>query len=1690
MRSLDRVWRPRTPRQRLVAAATIGTVVIASAILVGQPSPPAAQSPSPVVSPPASPPPSTAPVAWSALQLTPFADVASLVPTAADRAGVAVDSAFVLTSLEGDDPTDLASRLEVSPGIAFAVTALHDSPAVRIQPAAPLIAGEHYRFVLRAPDGSPAGSWAFAARAPLRVESTIPGDRTTSVPLDTGIEVTFDQSGAGAIDESFSIEPAVSGRFEQHGRTQVFVPSKLEPATLYTVTIKSGVPLEGAPDLAMPVDHVFRFETEEVSGATAPWFRFGRDVVEMSPVEAPILAIQPVDPSGNDPGTIPAQIAVSVYRLPSLASATTVLRSYLDAPRWTSWTDPRMETAGLPLAVRFEAQAEPIADSAERILRFPARLPAGWYVVEIEGTRSAQAFLQVTPVSAWVTVAVDRTLVWANDTATGGAIAAATVDVVGGSRLGVTDPTGLLLAPTPTALVPPAEIGKDDRGDPGPLMVVRNPSGQAVIVPFHLPTYGGAYRGEWWSDNRMFDDSSWSLLFSDRALYRQDDAIQAWGFVRNRTDGRVPTAVELRLIRQDAADLASPPVMARVSVAPDAVGAFHGSMTLRDAPIGGYLLQALVDGRVATSEWIEVTVIRKPTYQLSITPDRHAVISGTVVAATLEARFFDGLPVPSLPLRVYQNSTDSVATSDRTGRAKVDLMPQSEPDTESPSHWSAYVTPARPEAAPSDAGASLLVFPTGIHLVGDGVVKATRLELTGGVHQVDLARLDREIAAGDWNGNPDGAPVAGRAVRAVVTELIPVQRQVGTEYDFINKVVTPRYEYTIARKLVGSFDTKTISNGSFALSAGIPNGEHQYEVVLTARDDAGRTQRHTTFAGMPWVDPAEDSIRFETKLGADDWNREYRIGDTIDLTMTDGQRVLPTGGSNRYLYIVSQRGLRSARVDDSPRFTSSFGPSDAPGVFIIGVRFTGRTYAPKADRWANFDTSSRALKVTITSDRERYRPGEQVTLSIRATDAAGRGVAASVAVRGVDEKLFAIGGASVIDPLASMYRRLDSGIVRITATHQLPLSSGPEGEGGDTTGGGDRTDFRDTLFFETVTTDAQGRATVTTKLSDDLTSWHISATALTAELQAGEGQLLVPVGLPLFVEATIADEYLVSDRPVIRLRAFGEALSDGDPVEFSVAGRSLALDRTGIKGRAFEEVDVALPDLVVGTHALTIRVTSPSRLDEHGQPRVDRLVRTFTVVASRLDATMSAYSVLEVGRGETALTRGGDLSTYAFTDAGRGRWLPVVATLASQDSGRLDRTLARILARDLLVGTFGRDPASIPMASFDPADFGVRGTAEGDAEGLPLVQWGGPDVRLTALVALVSPDRFNTDELLNSLVRTRDSATSSREIRIGAVAGIAALGGPATSDLDSAAALADLTTTERLYLALGYAAVGDEVAARRIERGLLGESGEQFGSWARVRVGDDRIATANATGLAALLAAEIRDPAAEAFIAYLRDDPAAGGVNDLEVAGAVRAILERLPAAAARFAYTIDGRRTVVDLAPGETMTLSLTESQRAATRIEALEGRVAVIATWRAPVAPGSLGRSADLTLARSVPSSPIPTDREVAVELTATFRASAPQAGCYEVVETVPSGLAPLSGWFGTEPDGSWFPPSNVTGQNVTFCVPNDPRLGNVARMRYLARIVTPGSYAWEPAIMQLVGAPDLSAAAPAARIEIRDR
>ncbi len=251
----------------------------------------------------------------------------------------------------------------------------------------------------------PSISWAFQAHQPLRVIATLPRDTEVDIPLDTGIEITFDQDGVVEAASHVTIEPKVDGRFEQHGRVLAFVPEHpLDPATLYTITVTRGVEV-GATGEELESDVRFRFETALAGqAADSTTFQFADDVFESPTSERPVIALwafQEWDEGEAEP-VPPTSAPIEVHRIRDLDAAVDAFRQVRSFPRWTrASTADLVSTTGLTRVFEFDAE---LRDS-DGVLWFnlPERLPAGWYLVTLHAPtdRSRRCFRSPISPATW-----------------------------------------------------------------------------------------------------------------------------------------------------------------------------------------------------------------------------------------------------------------------------------------------------------------------------------------------------------------------------------------------------------------------------------------------------------------------------------------------------------------------------------------------------------------------------------------------------------------------------------------------------------------------------------------------------------------------------------------------------------------------------------------------------------------------------------------------------------------------------------------------------------------------------------------------------------------------------------------------------------------------------------------------------------------------------------------------------------------------------------------------------------------------------------------------------------------------------------------------------------------------------------------------------------------------------------------
>ncbi len=1622
-----------------------------------------------------SPAPTSEPAAasWSPLDVASLPEVATLEATRTGASAVAPDTAFRLTSLDGTSVRTMAAHLVVTPVIKLVVAKAAGDTAT-LQPSAPLRTGQVYRFELRREDGTTAAAWAVQAAWPLGLASTVPSDAATDVPRDTGVEIEFDQDGVRMSDfqDHFSIQPTVVGRFEQHQRTFVFVPTQpLKASTLYTVTIRHGLLLPGT-GMTLGHDAVVAFET---TGGTVSRAHVvvSRPLFDAGTHERPAVGILLDYPDENAAKV--RKVNVTVHRLPGLAAATQAYRQVRSAPDWTerSSTAP-VPTTSLPVAMKGSLPVTTRSgDEWQGWIRLPAPLPAGWYVVTIRHAGLArQAVIQVSDLAVYSMVSITRTLLWVNDLGTNGPVSGATI-ALGGRSFGTTNAKGLRVAATPAPIVDDARDGVET------LAVIRSGT-RALFLPLasqHICWGCGVQQGQAW----------WHLLSTDRGQYRVSDTINVWGVLRNRDSGAVPASADVRLSTSADTGVA-PSAVTKATIVPDRSGAWVAHLSFTDLPPGRYVISVLVSGKVVADTEVTVGPIAKPAWQLDLSTPHRAVLSGSKVPLAAIATFFEGTPVAGATLRLEgsdeaseddggdQSPPAQLATTDATGAASGTVTVKL--GTEATDQWSILwprVTANEPEEATISAEVPVAVFRSTAILDATPTLKGTTLTISGAVHDVAFGAFDEPAPSSLWDVDPRGAPRAGVNVTLHVTELISVLHQTGTQYDFIAKRSMPVYRVTERRVDLGTRTVKTGTDGTFRVRRTVTGGDHRYEVVASYADAGGRWVEARDSATQDVVTPIDSGPRLVGPAGSEGYG-EYRQGETVAVRFRGG---IAHPEVARYLFTAELRGIRDISVQAGAKYTMRFSASLLPAASITAVRFNGTGYEVARNDFSAFlRLDDRTVDVQLTPDQQGYAPGGHVTVAIRTLDATGRPVAASVFIRAVDEKLFAIGAASEDDPLSELYANPGSGVLAVSWSHAAAAGDG-KGEGGDTTGGGGdagRSDFRDWLTAQLVTTGADGRASVSFDLSDDLTSWRVLASAVTQGLGAGRGSVSIPVSLPFFADVVVAPEYLTVDRPLIRVRAYGTGLTAADDVTFTASSDTLSMAPVTAHGKAFQAVEITLPPLASGTQRVRVVATTGSGASR----RQDVLTRTFQVVDSRAVQRHTVTASLTPG-----LTIGGadGLTTVTLSDAGRGRVVPLLLELAAGEPYRADSALAASIARAVLADGFGiPDEPGLPEAD-------LQGFQAGG--GVALLPYSSVDLELSAMAAFSGDPHLNLDDLRGYFGDQEAGQPSGQQMFV--LLGRASLGLASIADVTAAAARADLAPIDRVTVALAAVALGDMALARRLERDLLSEFGRRLGPWVRLEVGsaeDQAVATARL----AIVAAAIGDPLAADMDAEVAAHPPLDTLVDLERALAARYWAATTPTADAVAAVTLGGSRTEVAITASKPVVLRVTPAQRAGTRIDPVSGSVLVTSDWDGPLAAGDLTAASGQSITRTVsPAGAIGSTDTVAVTFSVKLGSGADD-GCWRVTDFAPSGLAPIAvdgQWYRYEDDQAIGPsviaPWQVVGQRVDFCVSRDPK-HPTQTLRYLARVVSSGAYRWESAVLQSEVVPEQGIVLPAFDITIR--
>ncbi len=1566
-----------------------------------------------------------------------------------DSLGVSTTSAFRLLFSKAADEQALAASLIVEPAQAFSIKKLSDKE-FSMKFDKPLKSDSIYNVSLNDKNTGEKKSWAFQTKRQFRVIRTMPRDKSVGIPLNSGIEITFSNDGLENADRYFEISPKVNGRFEWNKKTLVFVPENdLDADTIYTVTIKKGLRVAGSKD-ELQNDYSFRFQTvSENADESGIYFSFSDNMYNFTPQTVPALEVY------TQESLINQELPVEIYSYPDTESFMNDLKKAESGPSWA--TDNRKDIYDLTRLAKISSfqgqiiQHKTSSYWSNNYLLFPSQLAEGYYlaVTEIDGEKYFVQ-LQVNTASVYIMTTKDKSLLWLNDTLSGKPISGASFTLDQGAS-SETDSNGLAeLDNTP--------VQSDTSAN---YFTIKPKTGLPFVACVRYDTYYSMYNNY----DSSFVDNYWSYIYLDRSVYLTSDTINVWGILKPRNTAVTETEAELELISYNYYssndDSTSVLTSQSVTISPD--GTYAGSLKINNYNPGSYEVRLKVGGKVMLTRYLQIMDYTKPVYRIDVKPDKNCMYAWDTVNFDITSSFFEGTPASGIYLDYtqsisYINPVNGTLVCDSNGKAKLSVKGTTPDAGWRPVSLSFDVSNSDAQEQQTSEYTNISVFPKDTMIETETKTENGIGNITFTTSRIDISKLkdlDKSYyLEDDYRGEKVNIPLSVK-----LYEKHYEKKKTGDYYDYINKVRRDTYEYYEVQNLVKEYIFNT-ENGKYTLQYE-SDSDKQYVAEIFANDSKGRPISDSIYV-YNWdsFDPYyKDAYTITT-----DWQRQYKTGEQITAEVRYNKEEPYTGDSRKYLFVRMRSGILDCNVSENAVYNFSFDKEFIPNLYVKALCFDGNGIYDAGIAMYKFDMSEKKLDIDIKSDKESYKPGDEVKLTVLVKDGSGKPVASEVNISLVDEAFFAL-YPQYTDTLSSLYEQsVSSGLLSEYLSFKAMDEFGSPmaemgGEGGNESV---RKDFKDTALFTTVNTGTDGKTEVTFKMPDNLTSWRVTTQAVTKDVCAGSNTINISSKLPFFVDSIFNKRFLTGDTPSIMVSANGNELKAGDEVSFKVTitdinGRSRGSYIT--KGASNLYHELQLDELAQGTYTVRIEGSCGSLSDA--------MERSFTVSDSMLETTVTDYTKLSESTSVTNGTKG--LTTLVFYNEDSSVLYNELHQLYWSWGQRLDQVLSRKISGKLLQNYFNES-----MYSFDEPDLSEYQMGDG---GLALLPYDSSSPELSAKMCSLAADSIDRGALafyFRSLIESEETAP---EDVIYAYWGLAALKEPVLLDIRSMLKEEGLDLKSKLVLGAALAEAGDHQGAAEVYKAAMKDSVKATDTFAWIENGsrDDSI---DATAISTLIAMKINAPEKIKLLNYIESNSTSKLLVNLERMIFVTNYIKDASLVSS-FTYELDGEKKQVELQKGSSFSMILTPERLAAVKFSGITGNIQVASSYTTPISEQmknnsdllSIDRAYD-TGSRKGPVRAFNRSEIVRVTLTVDFEENAPD-GYYEVTDILPAGLRyiqPVYGQEGTE--NNWNYANEVTGQKAVFGYyynKNYPLTDNDKTIQYYAKVVSPGIYTADSAAIR---------------------
>ncbi len=652
--------------------------------------------------------------------------------------------------------------------------------------------------------------------------------------------------------------------------------------------------------------------------------------------------------------------------------------------------------------------------------------------------------------------------------------------------------------------------------------------------------------------------------YTDRPIYRPGQTVYFKAIVRKDDDARysllpagTPVTVRLRDARQNA--------LQTLQTQTNAFGSLNGEFRLDKATgPGEYELQFELEGE-SHRQLFKVQDYRKPDFKVELKTDAESYIDGEKMHIDIDTRYFYGQPVAkaNLNIRIYGIYSyyswwwdGESQDSDENEHYRWSPGPFHETNriTDATGHFTLTLPATMPEYEEDRWywwGDSLQKSPVAIEVTADDgshqTVSAYKI-----VHIFNAA--ERLSLQGSGYYLQAGQPFFITATAQTLEGKPVVGRDLTFKLDKYNWSSWHHEPITQTQLTTGP-------NGKISLPLTLKTPGY-YSLVLTGKDAAGHAMQYEKSLEVLSQYQYSQTMRFRR----DDYASDYYDGNHISISVE--QKKYRPYQTARFMVASSFSGPALLTFERSQVYRSMpirltapttlievpILESDAPNTFVTVNAWQARSTSlaqfkeeyPKEYTFYNLpdsrlrtdrveiqvDATSKALKVNLSSNQPIYAAGQTATFTIQVNDVQGRPADAEVSLALVDESIYSLSRELSPPIFNAFYGRRELKVTTFDsmAPYREIISGDYGGGGGDVSEPDLRSDFEDTaVWLPALETGEDGIVTATLALPDNLTSWRLTARAITQDTRVGDGHLNILTQREVVVQPALPRSLVVSD---------------------------------------------------------------------------------------------------------------------------------------------------------------------------------------------------------------------------------------------------------------------------------------------------------------------------------------------------------------------------------------------------------------------------------------------------------------------------------------------------------------------------------------------------------------------------------